>query len=163
MYNIECVLRAFRQVQERFPKALLGIAGTGTEEARLKRLASEWKLKAEFYGAIRPEEMPSLYDRFDIYVNASNVDNFPGALVEAACCGLPIVTTAAGGIPDMITHGRNGLLAPLDDSSALAEGVLSLLERPEMGADLAERAYQWVQQFTWETVFPRLLRYYNHT
>jgi glycosyltransferase involved in cell wall biosynthesis len=161
MYNVECVLRAFERIQQRFSASVLGIAGTGREEIRLKQLARQLRLNVKFYGAVSPDDMPELYDRFDIWLNASNVDNFPGALVEAACCGLPIVTTAAGGIPDMIQNGSTGLLVPLNDDRALAEAAISLLEHPEIAARLAERAHQWAQQFGWETIFPTLLKYYK--
>src|SRR5208337_1956045 len=137
MYNVECLLRSFRFVQQKFPTAVLGIVGMGSEESRLHQLASDWQLNVEFYGAVRPQDMPELYDRFDICVNASNIDNFPGALVEAACCGLPIVTTAAGGIPEMLENGRTGFLVGLNDDRAIAEKVIQLIEHPDLALQIA--------------------------
>lgn len=162
MYNVECILRAFRRVQARFPEAVLGIAGDGSEEARLRALAQEWGLRrVTFYGAVDYQDLPALYAAHDIYVNSSNVDNFPGALVEAACCGLPIVTTRAGGIPDMISDRETGLLVNLDDDAALAEGVLEILQRPDLGYRCARQARQWAQQFSWKNVFTKLLLAYG--
>jgi len=162
MYNVECVLRAFRIVKQRYSDATLGIAGSGSEEGRLRRLVSNWKLDGvTFYGAVPNRQLAAIYAEYDIFVNSSNVDNFPGALVEAACCGLPIVTTRAGGIPDMIVHDENGLLVNLDDSEALAAAAMSLVEDGQRGRRLARSARQWAEQFSWEKIFPEYLRLYG--
>ena len=159
MYDTECVLRAFRRVQRSVPEATLGIAGDGTEKDRLETLVRDWGLSGvNFYGAVPYVGLPALYAQHDIYLNGSRVDNFPGALVEAACAGLPIVSTRAGGIPDMIEHGKNGLLAEVGDDQALADNVLNLLRRPEFAYELARTARTWAEQFSWRRILPQLLR-----
>jgi len=162
MYNVECVLRAFRAIQQRYPEATLCVAGSGSEQARLQKLAGELNLSGlTFLGAVRHEDLPQLYDDHHILVNASNVDNFPGSLLEAACCGLPVVTTAAGGIPDMIQDHQTGLLVGVNDHEALAGAVLELLAQPELALRLARAARRWVEQFCWERVYGSLLEHYG--
>lgn len=162
MYDLECVLRAFRQVQAKVPQAVLGIAGEGSESSRLRNLVEKWGLRGvTFYGAVRHEELPALYRQYDIYVNASRVDNFPGALVEAACAGLPIVTTRAGGIPEMIRHGKNGLLCAVGDADSLANCVCEILEHQDFARQLARSARAWAEQFSWVNIFPRLMQCYG--
>lgn len=162
IYNIECLLRAFRLVQSRFPDAVLTIAGTGSEENHLRDLASRWELRGvSFCGLVAHERLPSLYDSHDVYVNSSNIDNFPGALVEAACCGLPIVSTSAGGIQHMICDRRNGILVDLNDHAALAAGVLEIVDDAAFGRSLAREARSWAEQFSWHNVGPALMRCYE--
>jgi glycosyltransferase involved in cell wall biosynthesis len=162
MYNVECILRAFQIVQAHWPDATLGIVGTGSEEGRVRRLAEEWRLRGvTFYGAVRNPDLPAIYDAHDIYVNGSSVDNFPGALVEAACAGLPIVTTNAGGIADMLQDRQTGVLVPVNDHEALAQGVLECLRNPEFALDMARAARRWAEQFSWSNVFPRLMDCYG--
>jgi glycosyltransferase involved in cell wall biosynthesis len=162
MYDVESVLRAFQIVQSRIPEAVLGIAGDGSEASRLRVLASELNLEGvTFYGAVPHDELPSFYRQYDIYVNASRVDNFPGALVEAACSGLPIVTTCAGGIPDMVRHGENGMLCEVGDVESLASNVLKIIQRPETGRYLAHNARTWADQFSWRNIFPKLMQCYG--
>jgi phenylacetate-CoA ligase len=164
LYNVECILRAFRIVKGKFSDAELSIVGTGSEERRLQRLCSEWKLQGvAFNGHIAPAKLPAFYAAHDIFVNSSNADNFPGALVEAACSGLPIVTTCAGGIPDMVRDHENGLLVGLNDDEELAAAVIELLDNPDMARRLAEGARTWAEQFSWPTTFAALLQNYGLT
>jgi|SRR5690348_4310908 glycosyltransferase involved in cell wall biosynthesis len=164
MYDIECVLRAFRRIQERVSDATLGIAGDGIEMRRLQTLARQWGLRGvTFYGAVPYRELPSLYNQYDIYLNGSRVDNFPGALIEAACSGLPVVTTRAGGIGEMIRHRENGLLVDVGDDKALANGALELIERSEFAREMARSARSWAEQFSWSSVFPELMAAYGIT
>jgi glycosyltransferase involved in cell wall biosynthesis len=162
MYNIECLLRAFHIIQKRFPEAILTVAGNGSEEACLRTLASQWGLSGvSFCGTVAYSDLPALYASHDIYVNSSNVDNFPGALVEAACSGLPIVTTRAGGIPWMIRDRQSGIVVDLNDETALANGVIEILEHPELGRHFAQQARTWAEQFSWRNVLPKLLSSYG--
>jgi L-malate glycosyltransferase len=162
MYNTECLLRAFSIVQERFPQAVLTVAGDGSEAMRLHNLVAEWKLTGvKFCGAVAYRDLAALYASHDIYINSSNVDNFPGALVEAACSGLPIVTTGAGGIPWMIRNGGSGIVVDLNDEKALAAGVIAIIEDAEFGRGLAWHARSWAAQFSWANVFPKLMAAYG--
>jgi glycosyltransferase involved in cell wall biosynthesis len=161
LYNVECILRAFRTVKEKFSGAELSIAGIGSEEQRLQKLCADWKLEdVTFHGHVAPAKLPALYAAHDIFVNSSNADNFPGALVEAACSGLPIVTTCAGGIPDMIRDHENGMLVKLNDHEKLAAAVIEVLEDRELAQRLAGAARLWAEQFSWEATFTALLRNY---
>jgi glycosyltransferase involved in cell wall biosynthesis len=162
IYDVECVLRAFRILQQRMPEATLGVVGDGSESQRLRELAEQWNLRAvTFYGALPPTRLPDLYAQHDMYVNSSRVDNFPGSLVEAACSGLPIVTTKAGGIHHMIQDGRNGLLVDIGDHRAIANGIVQLLKEQNFARQMAIRARQWAEQFSWESIFPQLSACYG--
>jgi glycosyltransferase involved in cell wall biosynthesis len=162
IYDVESVLRAFQIVQDKMPQASLGIAGDGSEVNKLRAIVGELNLRnVIFYGAIPHKALPAIYRQYDIYVNASRVDNFPGTLIEASCAGLPIVTTNAGGIPEMIRDGENGLLCAVGDSVGLADGILHLLKHQEFAQLLAQNARVWAEQFSWRNVLPRLLQCYG--
>lgn len=162
MYNVACILRAFRMIQDRFPNAMLSVAGDGSESPRLRQYVRDCNLRGvRFLGAVAHSDLPALYAAHDIYVNSSNVDNFPGTLVEAACCGLPIVTTGAGGIPVMIRQRENGIMVGLDDERAMSAAVIEIVENPEFGRSLARRARNWAEQLSWKEVLSRLLTIYG--
>ena len=89
LYNVACTLRAFGRIQEAWANATLIVAGDGSQRASLEEQARQMALRGvQFVGALAPERMSELYDRADIYLNASNIDNVPLSLLEAAAAGL---------------------------------------------------------------------------
>ncbi|HEX8723191.1 MAG TPA: glycosyltransferase family 4 protein [Pyrinomonadaceae bacterium] len=153
IYNVPCVLRAFRIIQERFPGARLLVAGDGPQRAEIEALARELGLRnVEFRGLLAPGRMPALCDEADVYLNASNVDNMPLSILEAFAAGLPVVTSDAGGIPYIVEHGRTGLVVPKNDCGALAAQALRLLEDEEFALGLARSARAECDKYGWAAV-----------
>jgi len=76
----------------------------------------------------------------DIYLHAAKAEVFPLSIIEAMSCARPVVATATGGIPEMITDGLDGLLCPPGDAEAMAACVSQLLERPKLAESLAQNA-----------------------
>jgi glycosyltransferase involved in cell wall biosynthesis len=153
LYDIESVIRAFREVQRMYDGASLLIVGTGDQEKYLRGLVEEWNLRnVEFLGYIPQENLPALYDRCDLLLNASLADNFPGSLVEAAASGLAVISTAVGGIPFIFENGKSAILVKAGDWAALAQGVLSVLENPELAERLSTAALRQCQQYDWKNI-----------
>ena len=84
--------------------------------------------------------MAALYDSADIYLMSPNADNMPLSLLECFAAGLPVVSSNAGGIPNMVQDQVNGLLFAPDDHQAMAACALRLLEEPGLAARLAANA-----------------------
>jgi len=154
LYNIPCVLRAFARIQEQRPEARLIVVGSGPEGERVHALARELSLRnVDFVGAVKPTEMGRYYDEADVYLNASDIDNMPNSIIESFACGLPVVTTRAGGIPYIVEHERNGLLVDCGDHEALANSALRLLDDRALAHRLIGEGLSDVQRhYTWEAV-----------
>ena len=142
IYNVACAIRAFALVKRRIPDAVMGIAGDGSESARLKSLCCELGISdsVTFMGQISHSGMPAIYDGFDILINSSNEDNLPGVMLEAFAAGLPVVSTRVGGIPFLVTNETTGLLVDPNDIHALAHAVVRLVGEPALGRRIALRA-----------------------
>jgi phenylacetate-CoA ligase len=106
-------------------------------------------------------DLPALYDRSDILLNGSHVDNFPGSLVEASAAGLAVVSTNAGGIPAMYENGKTAILVEPGDWRGLADGVQTLIGNPSLGARLTAAAFQLCRQCEWENVRELLYESYG--
>jgi glycosyltransferase involved in cell wall biosynthesis len=162
-YRVEDVLRAFRLIQNQFPEARLLIAGYGSEEKKLKNLAVELKLEnAEFLGRIENEEMPKIYDKADIYLNASVIDNMPLSIIEAFSCGLPVVSTDAGGIPYICENGATALLVGKNDYENLARAAISLVENQELARKIVGNARRECVKYSLEDVRGRWTKLYQN-
>jgi glycosyltransferase involved in cell wall biosynthesis len=130
----------------------LELIGSGYELARVTNLIRSQGLEdfVALPGYVPSERLYAHYHRADIFVLPSLSESFGQVLLEAMSCGLPIVATTAGGIPETIRHGRNGLLVPPGDAAAIVEAVRWLANnsrhRERIGRHNAEHArahYGW--------------------
>jgi L-malate glycosyltransferase len=164
LYNVACTIRAFRVVQDRHPDATLTLVGAGRDEGKLRQLVSSLGLEhVSFAGRVAPDEIGAFYDDHDIYLQSPDIDNMPTSVIEAFACGLPVVSTNAGGVPSIITARVHGLLAPLNDHAMLGRHVLSLLEDPRAARGLARAARESIRGCTWTAVRDQWLRAYHST
>lgn len=162
LYGVEHTLVAFSMVKAAYPDATLTIAGIGSQEDALRRLTMALKLTdVQFLGRVEPSAMPTLYDRADVLLNSSYIDNQPLSILEAMATGIPIVTTGVGDIANMLQHGVSGTLVPVGDPAAMAKAVIALLERPERALLMAHRAKQALEQYTWPQVRARWAHIYG--
>jgi L-malate glycosyltransferase len=162
LYNVACALRAFRLVQDRFPAASLTVAGDGWMRPQLEQLARDLELRnTTFIGRVPGDAMPDMYDAADIYLNATNIDNMPGTLIECMSCGLPVVTTDAGGIPYIVTHQESALIVPCNDHEAMARNAIRLLEDESLAVKLGRTGRESCQRYTWPTVRDAWLATYH--
>jgi glycosyltransferase involved in cell wall biosynthesis len=162
LYDVGTTIRAFRLVQDRWPEATLTLVGKGPEESRLRQLVNALSLRGvSFAGAVAPHAIADWYRTHDIYIQSPTIDNMPTSVLEAFASGLPVVSTAVGGVPVILTHGIHGLLAPIGDHDALASHVLRFLEDPPMARRLAASANATCAGCTWNAVRDRWLEVYR--
>jgi glycosyltransferase involved in cell wall biosynthesis len=162
-YNVAAAIRAFAEIAGQHPNATAVIAGDGADREALERLCEELGVAARvrFVGNVDSRQMQALYAQSHIYLNASRVDNQPVSILEAFAAGLPVVSTAAGGIPFLVENGRSGLLTSDDSHQSLAAHLRTLLARPDIVRHLVDNARASVQFHRWDAVYPRLAELYR--
>ncbi|HJX91738.1 MAG TPA: glycosyltransferase family 4 protein [Pyrinomonadaceae bacterium] len=161
LYGVDRVLRAFALIQKRIPEATLAIVGDGSQRRALESLAAELGLtNTIFKGQIQPDLMPDAYDAADIYLNGSEIDNQPLSLLESFACGLPIVTTDAGGIPYTVSDMHTGMVVSRGDYEGLADRVFRLLNEPELARKMIDEGRRECLKYSWEAVRGSWLKIY---
>lgn len=162
LYAVENSLRAFALLKPDYPQLVLDVYGSGPEEQSLRALAGRLMLEdVHFHGTIEHTRIPEVLAPGGIVVNSSRVDNQPLFVLEAFASGVPVVSTAAGGIPWMIRDGENGLLAPVDDPPALAKQVGRLLEDPALSDSIVEAGRKDLERYAWPVVRERWMEIYR--
>ncbi len=139
--NIPLLLRAFAAAYSRNPRLRLKIAGTGEDEAELKKLAKSLHIEqqTDFVGWV--SDMASFFRGIDINVLSSFSETFPYSLLEGAYEHCAAVASNVGGIPELIQDGESGLLFSPDDEAALAENIYQLSVDEQLRKTLAENLF----------------------
>jgi glycosyltransferase involved in cell wall biosynthesis len=115
------------------PRTELRLAGEGPQEEayRSQIAASGLTRQIRFLGKVMPVDMPAVYAESDLVVLPSIWDeNQPVCLMEAMAAGLPVVASRKGGIPELIEHGRNGLMFAAGDAQDLAAQLARCVTDP---------------------------------
>jgi glycosyltransferase involved in cell wall biosynthesis len=158
----EELLEATARVARAEPRATLVVVGDGPLRRSLERRAHDLGLNgaARFLGSV-PQAW-RLLPRFDIFVLPSRWEGMSNGLLEAMAAGRPIVATAVGGNPELITDGETGLLVPPQDPEALAAAMLRLIRDPALARRLGQAARRRVEtDFTLEAMVRRLETLYD--
>ncbi len=161
-YSIDVVIKAFALVKKEYPDAQLDLVGGGPLESEMRRLASDLKLPdVNFCGVASRTEIGRYYDRADIFINASRLDNMPVSILEAFASGTPVMSTSPEGMRYLIEDGRTGLLSQVGDPAALAANVLRVLREPATAHRLSTNAWQELPKYRWESVREQWLHVYR--
>ena len=143
--NQPMLIRAFCKVHEKHPDYVLKIYGgdshDGTKEI-LERLIEERNASGFVFLMGASDALEKELIKGSVFVLSSDWEGLPNALVEAMALGMPIVSTdcPCGGPAELITHEKNGLLVPIMDEDALADGICRLIEDRELAERLGEEA-----------------------
>jgi glycosyltransferase involved in cell wall biosynthesis len=147
--GVEDVLVASEDLVRR--GARLRIAGDGFERPRLERLAEQLGILegVEFVGWIQDEsDVAAFWSACDVAVAAPNdwIESFGLAAVEAMACGVPVVATRGGALPETVVHDRTGFLVEPRDTHALAAALLAYLDDASLVTAHGAAAREWCEQ-----------------
>ena len=139
--GVTYLISAMARVVEQHPESILVLAGKGDdkgdEETKLRERVEGLGLEDRVRFLGWRADVDEIMGSFDIFVLPSLNEGMGRVLVEAMASGLPIVASRVGGIPDLVKDGRNGLLVPPKDASALEKAICDLLadkkKRKRMG------------------------------
>ena len=122
----------------------LEIVGSGPEEAKLRRLATDLRLaNVEFRGFVGQQELPERYLKADAFAFPTLGDTFGIALLEAAASGLPSVASPhAGATPEFVRHGESGFIVDPGDTEAMAAALIALARDPQRRSRMGRAAHE---------------------
>lgn len=162
LYNIECILRAFKRVKTQMPEATLTVVGGGPSEEQLKTMAlNEGIIGVKFIGRVNNTEIYEWLNKADIMLSAPLIDNMPVSLLEAFNAGLLVISSNVGGVPYMIEHGVSGLLFESDDDAGLAENMLWAVNHQEEALSMIQKARARIDYYSWNSIKDKLFDCYE--
>jgi glycosyltransferase involved in cell wall biosynthesis len=168
--GVEYLVKALPLVLERQANAKLLVVGSGPCKGDLVSLAERLHVqdKVMFRDAVSQEELVRYYSMSDVFVLPSVIteggetEGLGLVLLEAMACGVPVIGSAIGGIPDIIKDGDTGLLAQQKDPGDLAEKICRVLAEKDFGYGLGKRGRDFVKErFSWPSIGKRYLEAFS--
>jgi glycosyltransferase involved in cell wall biosynthesis len=160
-------LRVLAEVRRTAKQPVRGVIVTsnspGNGLAALRNQARELGLLSDGVEFVEASaNIASVYHEADICVLTSDFEGTPNVLLEAMACGLPVVATRVGGVPEIVTHGETGFLADRDDEQGICSALLALIESPALRREMGDRARRYIEtNHSFERLTSALVGLYN--
>jgi glycosyltransferase involved in cell wall biosynthesis len=150
--NIPFLLKAFSLIRKT-EKIRLMIIGDGTERKNLERLSRELNIEEDVVFVGYQGNPYKFIKRSDIFVHTCLFEGFANSIIEAMACGVPVITVDCPyGPKDIIKHGENGYLVPMNDEEALIRSIKTLLHDRALRISLAQRGSERALDFSTNTM-----------
>lgn len=156
------LLRAARALTDRRPDVLFVVIGEGDLRDGLLRQQRELRLETvvRFLGFM--PQAQRFMQAFDVFAMSSCMEGRGGVVLDAFAARVPVASTAAGGLPELVRDGETGLLVPVGDGLALANAILRLLDDRDLTGRVTATARAWLErEFTVERMAERYLCLYR--
>jgi len=144
--NHALLLEAFSQGLASEPRAHLLLVGDGALRPKLKKQANTLGLRDRIHFLGIRTDIPEVLNAADVFVLSSEWEGNPLSVMEAMAAGKPVISTAVGGIPELVKEGKSGLLVPRGDVSVLARAMSLLSKNQELrraiGSAASEQAVE---------------------
>lgn len=158
------LIDAMPAVLKEHPKTRILLVGKGKQEGQLRDKIKQMGLEKHmvFTGFIPDGQMPELYSSADVFVLPSLWETFGFVLAEAASCGVPLCASNAGGIPEVVEDGGNGLIFEKGNPKDIAAKLNTMLDDPDALTQMGRRSRELaVQKFDWEIIKEQTLAFYK--
>ena len=164
IYGIDLLVDAIPIINDNYPNLEVVIGGAGSQQQALTAQIARLGLpdQVRLYGRVPHAEVPAFLGALRIFAMPSRAESFGVAALEAQACGVPVVATRVGGLPEAVVEGVSGVLVLPDDASALAESLLRLLDDPQRAAAMGRAGRDWVRErYDWQHNVTQMLAVYE--
>jgi N-acetyl-alpha-D-glucosaminyl L-malate synthase BshA len=158
--RIEDAIKAFEIIQKKVPSKLL-LVGDGPERPRLERMTRELGLFEHVRFLGKQDAIEEILAVADLFLIPSSNESFGLAALEAMACQVPVISSNAGGLPEVNIHGVTGCLADVGDYESMAEHALTLLQDEDMLKSYRIHALEQAKKFDISIVLPQYEAYYE--
>lgn len=166
IYQPQVAIEAISKLKTDYPNVHLEMAGSDKQDgtrAIVENLIRNYNLQKEvnWIGQIPRSSVQDFLQSGDLFLNTTLYESFGMSVLEAAACGLCIVTTNVGELPYMWEDGVDALLVPPNDPEAMAAAVRRILTEPGLAARLSANARKKAEKYDWSVIIPRWEALFN--
>lgn len=155
------VIQIFARVREKIPAKLL-LIGDGPERPSIQQMVKEMGLAADVHFLGEQDQLEPLFFCTDLFLLPSEQESFGLTALEAMNCGVPVVASHIGGLPEVIVHGETGYLLPVGDVEGMAAKAVEILSDPaRLSLFRAQARRRAEQHFDAENIIPQYEAFYE--
>ena len=158
--RIEDVIIAFEGISKEMDVKLL-LVGDGPERARLEQISRNSKFSKNIFFLGSLKSTKEVLNISDLFILPSSKESFGLSALEAMACGVPVIASDSGGIPEVILHGKSGLLNSVGDTYQMTKNALKLLSNDSLLDRFKTNAYQQAMKFDIEVILPKYEKLYE--
>jgi L-malate glycosyltransferase len=158
--RVKDVIRVFARIRRAMPATLVMI-GDGPERVDAENEARDLAVMDDVRFLGRLDSVASLLQASDLFILPSQTESFGLAALEAMACGAPVVASRAGGLPEVIDDGVNGILEPVGSVEAMGRRAVELLREPEKYAAMRAAAIAKAEHFSANSIVPMYEAFYG--
>ncbi len=158
--RVQDVVKIFAEVRKDIPAKLLFV-GDGPERSTAEDLARELGVCDEIRFVGKQEQMEDILAIADLFLLTSEYESFGLAALEAMAAGVPVISTNAGGLKEIITDGETGYMADVGDVAAMSQNALMILKDDKILKGFKERAAQYAKQYDISNIVPLYEKLYE--
>lgn len=144
--DLPTLLMAFALVRQKVPDAQLLVVGHAPAVQQFEDLAKELAIADAVHFLGKRSDIPEIMSAFDVYVNSSIYEGMSNTILEAMASGVPVVATAVGGTPTIVSDGVNGFLVPPKAPEPMSEAILRLLQDENKRQAMARAGRQHIER-----------------
>lgn len=159
--RVEDVIQVFYNIRKQIPAKLL-LVGDGPERDRMERLCRTLGTSEDIRFLGKLEAVEEVLSVADLFVMPSEKESFGLAALEAMACEVPVLSSNAGGIPELNLHGVTGFVCEVGDVEDMTEKALTILDESRLPG-FKERALARAKEFDIDQVLPKYVSYYERT
>lgn len=137
------------------------IIGKGELESEMKQIVKERGIEDDITFCGFREDIPVILPELDVFLITSETEGLGTSILDAFACRVPVVATAAGGIPELVINKKTGLLRNVKDPSALAEAVCEILKNPQEAKSYVANAFEHLEGFSRSATAAKTLSVYK--
>ncbi|MFN3405146.1 MAG: N-acetyl-alpha-D-glucosaminyl L-malate synthase BshA [Cytophagaceae bacterium] len=157
--RVEDVVRVFQKVRQKIPAKLL-LVGDGPERIKIENMCRELNVCKDIRFLGKLDAVEEVLSVSDLFLMTSEKESFGLAALEAMACEVPLISTDAGGLPELNIHGKTGFISKVGDIDDMVQNALEILKDQNLPV-FRKNALERAQEYDITRILPMYISYYN--
>ena len=158
--RVQDVIRVFNEVKKKVESKLI-LVGDGPERGECERLSRELGIFEEIKFMGKQDALVELLSVADIFIIPSQSESFGLSALEAMACGVPVISSSVGGLPELNHHGETGYIAEIGDVERMSKYIIELLTNEKRYELFSRNARKRAEEFSEENIVPMYEKFYE--